>query len=75
MLDRGIPRQDHPIAKGGKTVGKITSGSFSPTLKKNIAMGYVPVELSLPETEIEILIRDKALKAKIVKLPFYKRNK
>ncbi len=75
MIDRGIPRQDHEIAKDGKTVGKITSGTFSPTLKKNIAMGYVPIQLSLPETQIDVLIRDKALKAKVVKLPFYKRKK
>jgi aminomethyltransferase len=75
MLDRGIPRQDYEILKNGKPVGKVTSGSFSPTLKKNIGLGYVPVELALPDTEIEIQIRDKALKAKVVKLPFYKRKR
>lgn len=75
MIDRGIPRQDYGILKSGNAVGKVTSGTFSPTLKKNIGMGYVPVELSSPGTEIEIQIRDKALKAQIVKLPFYKRKK
>jgi aminomethyltransferase len=75
MTDRGIPRQDYSILKEGKAVGAVTSGSFSPTLKKNIGMGYVPVELSSPGTEIEIQVRDKALKAQVVKLPFYKRKK
>lgn len=75
MIDRGIPRQDHEIAKDGKIVGKVTSGSYSPTLKKNIAMGYVPIQLAIPETGIDIMIRDKALKAKVIKLPFYKRKK
>lgn len=75
MVDRGIPRQDYDILKDGKAVGKVTSGSFSPTLKKNIGLGYVPVELASSGTEIEIQIRDKALKAKVVKLPFYKRKR
>jgi aminomethyltransferase len=74
MVDRGIPRQDYEILKNGKPAGKVTSGSFSPTLKKNIGMGYVPVELAVPGTEIEIQVRDKALKAQVVKLPFYKRK-
>ena len=75
MVDRGIPRQDYEIRKAGKTLGKVTSGTFSPTLKKNIGMGYVPVSETEPGNEIEVLVRDKALKAKIVKLPFYKRKK
>lgn len=75
MIDRGIPRQGHQIALNGKNVGEVTSGSFSPTLGKNIGMGYVPIEAAQAEREIEVVIRDKALKAKIVKLPFYKRKK
>lgn len=75
MIDRGIPRQDHEIAKDGKVVGKVTSGTFSPTFKNNIGLGYVPAELAQPGTEIEIRIRDKFLKAKIVKIPFYKRKR
>lgn len=75
MIDRGIPRQDYPIAVDGKEIGKVTSGSFSPTLKKNIGLGYVPVKYAAQETEIQILVRDKFLKAKVVKLPFYKRKR
>ena len=75
MLDRGIPRQDYPIQKSGAVIGKVTSGSFAPTLQKNIGMGFVPVEQAVLGNEIEIVIREKSLKAKIVKLPFYKRKK
>ena len=75
MIERGIPRGDYEIAKAGSVIGKVTSGSFSPTLQKNIGMGYVPAEEAAPGNEIEILIRAKALKGRIVKLPFYQRNK
>lgn len=75
MVDRGIPRQDYPIAKNGEIIGKVTSGTFSPTLKKNIGLGYVPVEYGALDAEIDVLVREKPLKAKVVKLPFYKRQK
>lgn len=73
MIDKGIPRQHYPIVDAdGKTIGEVTSGTPSPSLKVNIGMGYVPTELAKVGTEILISIRDKSLKAKIVKLPFYK---
>ena len=75
MVERGIPRQDYNIQKNGKNTGVVTSGTFSPTLKKNIGMGYVEIENSKPGTEIEIVVRDKAIKANVVKLPFYKRSR
>ncbi len=75
MIDRGIPRQDCLIQKGGREIGKVTSGTFAPTLQKNIGLGYVPAEASSIGNEIEIIVRDKPLKAKIVKRPFYKRRK
>jgi aminomethyltransferase len=75
MIDRGIPRQDYEIWKSGKAIGKVTSGSFAPTLKKNIGLGYVPTAEVLEGNEIEILVRDKTVKARIVKIPFYKRKK
>ncbi len=75
MIERGIPRQDYEIQKKGRAIGKVTSGSFSPTLKKNIGMGYVAVDVAALGNEIEIIVRDHSLKAKIVKLPFYKRQK
>jgi aminomethyltransferase len=74
MIDRGIPRQDYEITKNGIKIGKVTSGSFAPTLEKNIGMGYVRAEEAQAGNEIQITIRGNALKAKVVKLPFYKRK-
>jgi aminomethyltransferase len=73
MIDRGIPRHDYQIADAsGTIIGKVTSGTQSPSLNKAIGMGYVPTTFSKADSEIFIMIRDKAIKAKIVKIPFYK---
>jgi aminomethyltransferase len=58
---------------GGKQIGEITSGTFSPTLQKPIAMGYVPPEFSTPGTELAVDIRGTRETARVVKLPFYRR--
>ncbi len=74
MLERGIPRHDYEIADaGGNIIGKVTSGTQSPSLNKGIGMGYVQTAFSQPDSEIYIKIRDKALKAKVVKVPFLKK--
>ncbi|MSR76686.1 MAG: glycine cleavage system aminomethyltransferase GcvT [Candidatus Omnitrophica bacterium] len=75
MMDRGIPRQGYPILKSGKKTGEVTSGGVSPTLQKNIGLGYVPIESSAINEEIEILVRDRPQKAKIIPIPFYHRKK
>lgn len=76
MIDRGIPRHDYQIADAsGNVIGKVTSGTQSPSLNKAIGMGYVNTANSAADTEIYVLIRDKAIKAKVVKLPFYKDTK
>ncbi|MES2287875.1 MAG: glycine cleavage system aminomethyltransferase GcvT [Bacteroidota bacterium] len=73
MIDRGIPRHDYQIADAaGNIIGKVTSGTQSPSLNKAIGMGYVNTAFSKTDSEIFILIRDKAIKAKVVKTPFYK---
>jgi aminomethyltransferase len=73
MIDRGIPRQHYEICDGsGKIIGEVTSGTMSPSLNKAIGMGYVQDGFSKLDTEIYIQIRGKLLKAKIVKIPFYK---
>lgn len=73
MVERGIPRHDYEIADAsGKVIGKVTSGTQSPSLNKAIGLGYVPTALSKPESEIFIIIRDKPIKAKVVKIPFFK---
>lgn len=74
MIDRGIPRHDYEIADaGGKIIGKVTSGTQSPTLNKAIGMGYVNKDFSKADTEIFVMIRDKAIKAKVCKIPFLKK--
>ena len=72
MLERGgIPRQHHIIKDAaGNVIGEVTSGTQSPTLSKAIGMGYVDAAHSKADTEIFIEIRDKQIKAKVVKTPF-----
>lgn len=71
MIERGIPRHDYPITDStGKIIGKVTSGTQSPSLNKAIGLGYVNIENSKLDSEIFISIRDKGVKAKIVKFPF-----
>lgn len=71
MVDRGIPRHGCKIFSNGTEVGFITSGGFSPLLKQGIAMGYVLSSLVVEHPRLYIQIREKMLKAKIVKMPFY----
>jgi aminomethyltransferase len=74
MIDRGIPRHDYLIKNAvGETIGKVTSGTMSPSMKIGIGLGYVTVDNSALDSEIFIDIRDKGIKAKVVKLPFYKK--
>jgi aminomethyltransferase len=73
MIDRGIPRHDYPIVDAaGNNIGKVTSGTQSPSLQKAIGMGYVKTGFAKEGTEIFISIRDNKIKAKVVKPPFYK---
>jgi aminomethyltransferase len=75
VVDRGIARPHYPVYAGGKRVSEVCSGTFGPFLKKSIGLVYLPIELTPIGTEIEIGIRDKMAKAKIVPTPFYKREK
>jgi aminomethyltransferase len=71
MIDRGIPRHGYEIADGsGNMIGHVTSGTQSPLLNKGIGMGYVQKAYSAFGTEIYIIVRNKMLKAQIVKMPF-----
>lgn len=73
LLERGIPRHDYPIVnENGVNIGRVTSGTMSPSLNKGIGMGYVLKDYSKADTEIFIQIRKKNVAAKVVKLPFYK---
>lgn len=67
---RAFPRKDYEIAKEGKIIGRVTSGTVSPILEKPIAMGYVAAEYAKIGETVDVLIRGKAAPAKITKLPF-----
>ncbi|ULQ55700.1 glycine cleavage system aminomethyltransferase GcvT [Flavihumibacter rivuli] len=71
MIDRGIPRHDYEIKDAeGNTIGKVTSGTQSPSLGKAIGLGYVATSHAAIDSEIFVAVRDKQLKAKVVKIPF-----
>ncbi|MFN3378771.1 MAG: glycine cleavage T C-terminal barrel domain-containing protein, partial [Runella zeae] len=73
MIDRGIPRSHYELCDAeGNTIGHVTSGTQSPTLSKGIGLGYVPIGYSKAGSEIFVKVRDKLLKAQVVKLPFVK---
>lgn len=75
-VDRGIPRDGYKVSDlNGKEIGCVTSGSYAPFLKKNIALAYVPVEQSAIGNEVNVQCRNTAVKCKIVPTPFYKRPK
>jgi aminomethyltransferase len=71
MIDRGIPRSHYEIVDAeGAVLGQVTSGTQSPSLGYGIGMGYVPTAYAKAGTEIYIAIRDRRLKAEVVKVPF-----
>jgi aminomethyltransferase len=71
MVDKGIPRHDYEIKDAeGNVIGRVTSGTQSPSMQKAIGLGYVKTAFAAQDTEIFIAVRDKALKAKVVKVPF-----
>ncbi len=73
MVDKGIPRHEYEISDAqGNKIGEVTSGTMGPSVKIPVGMGYVPSALSKEGNEIHIKIRDKILRAKVVKFPFYK---
>jgi len=73
LLERGIPRQHYKIVDAdGNEIGEVTSGTMAPSLNKAIGMGYVTTENAKVDSEIYIAIRNKNIKAKVVKMPFYK---
>ncbi len=75
VTERGIARDGHNVLIDGEVVGQVTSGSPAPFLKKNIGMAYVPVEHAGVGREIQIDVRGRAVAARIVPMPFYKREK
>jgi aminomethyltransferase len=73
IIEKAVPRHDYEIVnEAGENIGVVTSGTMSPSLKKGIGMGYVKTAYAKLGTEIFIQIRNKAIPAVVVKLPFYK---
>ncbi len=71
---RRVPREHYRLLDHGTDIGEVTSGTFSPTLGRPIAMGYVPPRLRTPGTVLEIDVRGRHLPATVVELPFYTRG-
>ncbi|MFC7069686.1 glycine cleavage system aminomethyltransferase GcvT [Halobaculum lipolyticum] len=71
LLDRGVPRHGYDITdEDGHVVGAVTSGTMSPSLDKPIALGYLPVDLTDPGTEVNVVVRAREKRAKVVTVPF-----
>ncbi|MEK4098399.1 glycine cleavage system aminomethyltransferase GcvT [Bacillus sp. FSL E2-0195] len=75
VIERGIPRTHYPVLIGEEKIGEVTSGTQSPTLKKSIGLALIDVKYAAVDTEVEIEIRNKRVKAVVVPTPFYKRSK
>ena len=72
LIDKGIIREKYKIFKNSDEIGFVTSGGYSPTLKKTIGLGLVKKQYKEVDTEINIEIRNKLLKGKISTTPFYR---
>ena len=72
LKEKGFPRHGYEIRWNGEPAGVVTSGLLSPTLDRGVGMGYVPAEAAKPGTALEVMIRDRALPAEVVRPPFYK---
>lgn len=72
LKEKGFPRHGYEVRVNGQPGGEVTSGTVSPSLEQGVGLAYVPVEYSKPGTEIEIMVRDKAIKAEVTRPPFYK---
>ncbi|WP_100404781.1 glycine cleavage system aminomethyltransferase GcvT [Bacillus solitudinis] len=75
MIEKGIPRTGYEVFAGEKQIGFVTTGTQSPTLKKNVGLALVETVYSKLGTEVEVQVRKKRLRAKVVATPFYKRSK
>jgi aminomethyltransferase len=74
LAGKRVPREGYAVVAGGEQVGHVTSGTFSPTLQRPIAMGYVRPDLAVPGTEVMIDIRGQQEPARAAQLPFYRRT-
>ena len=75
LLKPGVPRKGYSIRYDGKPIGEVTSGTFSPTIKTGICMGYVPKYYSKRSTILQVEIHGKLIDAEVGRFPFYDKTK
>ena len=73
VCEGGVPRHGHAVVSGGEVVGQVTSGTYGPTVDRNIALAYVQARLSKVGTALAVRIREREVAATVVKTPFYRR--
>ena len=73
MIQRGIARDHYPVEIDGNRIGRVTSGSPAPFLKKNIGLVYIPIDRRAEGMELDVVIREKPVKAHVVPTPFYRK--
>jgi aminomethyltransferase len=74
LNDKAFPRQGYALRTSGREIGTVTSGTFSPSLDQGIGMGYVEIAAAKPGTDISVVIRDREIPARVVQLPFLKKQ-
>jgi len=74
MVGRGIPRSGYDIADNGSRIGFVTSGSYSPSLGKNLGLAMMDSRYCQPGIEFDVIIRNKAVRAKVIEIPFYRKK-
>lgn len=74
MVERGIPRAQLEVQKDGVRIGFVTSGGFAPSVGKNLGLALVDIVCAAEGTELDIIIRDKPVKAQVIKKPFYSKK-
>lgn len=75
MVERGIARHGYPVSVSGQVVGQVTSGTYGPFIRKNVGLAYLPVQSATPGSEFDVIIRAKPVRARVVRTPFYKRER
>ena len=74
LIDRGIARDHFPVWINDQPAGRVTSGSYSPSLEKSIGLAYLPVDHQAPGSRLSVEVRGKRLAAQVVETPFYRRK-
>jgi aminomethyltransferase len=75
LIEPGVPRNHYRVLKNGREIGHVTTGSHAPTLGKNVGMAYVAPAEAVIGNEFEVEIRGKGVRARVIKLPFYRRKR